>query len=304
MQLIYLFIVLFLSLACGGMPSFATDVDTFEGVTILGIQGSKGGVFIPPRELEKEGAVFLSMDPNFEPAPLVPYTGVPLGRVMKWAGAGPVRGVTVVGRDQYAVYVSAELMANPGVGLVWEREEEPLSNYRGGPLKLLFPPELAMHVSAYCWYVETLIPDPGASHGLTVKIDGKSKVYNLSELDAMAHEEKHLYLSIPLGYRWNLPKLVQPSTVAAIPLSSLLGDADLTGKHVTLTPLPGRAMTLPVASLLSCEVLLVYRINGAPIHPAYGGPFSLYFPVITCRALEGIAPETASLFFLNEISID
>jgi len=215
-----------------------------------------------------------------------------------------MKGVTLIGRDQYAVYLPAEFVANPQVVIASERDGAPLDQYLGGPLKLLFPPDLKMHQSAYCWYVETLIPDYVDHPAVTVSVNGRAKTYTLSDLDALCPEHRTLYLSIPLGYRWDLPRLSQPSRVTAIPLGALLDGEDLTGKELTLTPFSGRPMTLPVVPSLSCEVMLVYRINDQPIHPALGGPFSVYFPVMSCGELEGIAPETASLFFLHEISVD
>lgn len=259
---------------------------------------------LPFSVLGDDAVSISSVDPNFGSGALSNYTAVPLQRILDRAGIGPMKGVTVIGKDQYAVYIPAKLAANPQVSIALEREGKPLSNYRGGPLKLLFPPELKMHVSAYCWYVETLIPDYYDNPTVMVRMKGKTRRYTPSDLDALLPEKRSLYLSIPTGYRWDLPKLLQPSQVTALKLGALFAGEDLTGKKVTLTPFSGRPITLPVEPLLSCEVLLVYRINDEPIHPAMGGPFSVYFPVMTCAELEGIAPETASLFFLNEIAID
>ncbi|WP_152004900.1 molybdopterin-dependent oxidoreductase [Desulfoluna spongiiphila] len=245
-----------------------------------------------------------SVDPNFGSGGAFRYTGVPLQAILKRAGVSGMKGITLVGRDQYTVYLPAGLAANPDVIIASERDGNPLSQYLGGPLKLLFPPDLKMHQSAYCWYVETLIPDYVDNPGVTVTVGGRTTRYALSDLDALRPEHKTLYLSIPLGYRWDLPKLKQPCRVTAIPLGALFDGEDVTGKKLTLTPFSGRPMTLPVAPILSCEVMLVYRINDQPIHPALGGPFSVYFPVMSCGELEGIAPETASLFFLHEISVD
>ncbi|BCS97481.1 hypothetical protein DSLASN_31130 [Desulfoluna limicola] len=269
--------------------------------------GPRQGAFpteIPWRAMAGDAVSILSVDPNFGSGGPSRYTGVPLQRFLDRAGVGPMQGVTVIGRDQYAVYIPAKLAANPQVVIVSEREGQPLTDYRGGPLKLLFPPDLNMHLSAYCWYVETLIPDYYENPGITVRVDGNMRRYTPADLDALLPVKRALYLSIPAGYRWDLPKLVQPSRVTGLKLGALFTGEDLSGKTMTLTPFSGRPITLPVDPLLSCEVLLVYRINDEAIHPSMGGPFSVYFPVMTCAALEGIAPETASLFFLNEISID
>ena len=245
-----------------------------------------------------------SVDPNFDSGGPSQFTGVPLQAILDRAGVSGMKGVTLVGSDQYTVYLPAELAATPGVILASKQDGKPLSRYLGGPFKLLFPPELKMHQSAYCWYVDTLIPDYVDNPEVTVSVDGRTKRYTLSDLDALCPEHRTLYLSIPLGYRWDLPKMNQPSRVTAIPIGALFDAGDVTGKKLTLTPFSGRPMTLPVAPLLTCEVMLVYRINDQPIHPALGGPFSVYFPAMSCGELEGIAPETASLFFLHEISVD
>lgn len=259
---------------------------------------------IPMAALARDAVRVMSLDPNFKPKRSSRFTGVPLQRILDRAGVGPMKGVTVIGRDQYAVYLPASLAANPGVIVAWEREGQPLSAYQGGPMKLLFPPELKMHPSAYCWFVEALIPDYVEQPTVTVRENGKATRYTPSDLDALRPEKRSLFLSIPLGYRRDLSMVAQPSRVTALRLSTLFSERNLAGKRVTLTPFSGRPIALPAAPLLSCEVLLVYRIDDAPIHPALGGPFALFFPVTACRALEGLAPETASLFYLNEISLD
>ena len=304
MRLVCLFLVLFSSLFFFDEPSIASSGEPPGRITILGPRQGAFPKVIPFSTLAGEAVSLSSVDPNFDPKTLSQYGGVPLRSILDRAGIGPMRGVTIIGRDQYAVYVPEKIAANPQVVITSEREGKPLSDYRGGPLKLLFPPELNMHVSAYCWYVETLIPDYYENPSVTVRVNGKARRYTPSDLDALLPEKKSFYLSIPAGYRRDLPKLVQPSRVTALKLGALFAGEDLSGKKMTLTPFSGRAMTLPVEPLLSCEVLLVYRINDEAIHPAMGGPFSVYFPVMTCGELEGIAPETASLFFLNEISID
>lgn len=304
MRFLCLLFVLFSSLFFFDEPSMASSVEPPGRITILGPRQGAFPKVISLSDLANDAVSLSSVDPNFDSGALARYTGVPLRRILDRAGVGPMQGVTVIGRDQYAVYVPAKLAANPEVVIASEREGTPLSDYRGGPLKLLFPPELNMHVSAFCWYVETLIPDYYENPSVTVRVNGKTRRYTPADLDALLPEKRSLYLSIPAGYRWDLPKFVQPSRVTALKLGALFAGEDLSGKKMTLTPFSGCPMTLPVEPLLSCDVLLVYRINDEAIHPAMGGPFSVYFPVMTCGELEGIAPETASLFFLNEISID
>ncbi len=259
---------------------------------------------VPFSAFSDDRVTLLAADPNFDSTRLSLYSGVPLQRILDRAGVGPIKGVTLIGRDQYVVYLPAELVANPQVIIASERAGKPLTPYRGGPLKLMFPPELQMHLSAYCWYVDTVIPDYDDSPRVTVRLGGKTKQYTLPDLDALGPEKRSLFLSIPLGYRWDFPQLNQPSRVTAVSLETLFAGENLAGKQVTLTPFSGRPMILPVEPLLACEVMLVYRINDESIHPALGGPFSIYFPVMACGDLKGIAPETASLFFLHEISVD
>ena len=51
------------------------------------------------------------------------------------------------------------------------------------------------------------------------------------------------------------------------------------------------------------KILIVYRINGKPVHPAHGGPFSVYFPVVSNPHLAERFPDSAALFFLKEIVV-
>ena len=304
MRLLYIALLCLSSLLVCDESLLAFDSKNPGHVTVMGLRQGGFSKDISFTDLTGDAVTISSVDPNFRSGALSRYTAVPLQRVLDRAGVGYMRGVTVIGKDQYAVYIPAELAANPQVAIAFERDGKPLSDYRGGPFKLIFPPELNMHLSAYCWYVDTLIPDYHDNPTVTVRVNGKTTRYTPSDLDALLPEKRSLYLSIPAGYRWDLPKLLQPSRVTALKLGALFAGEDLTGKEVTLTPFSGRPMTLPVEPLLSCEVLLVYRINDEAIHPAMGGPFSVYFPVMTCAELEGIAPETASLFYLNEISIE
>lgn len=304
MRLVCLLILLVPSLLCGDAVSFVFASEPSGTLTVRGPRQGDYPNVMSFKALAGDAVSVSATDPNYEEDSPLPYTGVPLQRILNRAGVTGMTGVTLIGRDQYAVYLPAALAANPKVIIAAERAGQPLARYFGGPLKLMFPLELKMHPSAYCWYVETLIPDYVENPFVTVKVNGKASQYTPADLDALGPSHKSLYLSIPLGYRWDFPKIAQPSRVTAIPLGALFDGKDAGAKRLTLTPFSGRPVTLPVAPLLSCEVLLVYRINDEPIHPALGGPFSVYFPVMACGELEGIAPETASLFFLSEISID
>lgn len=304
MRLFYMVLLCLSSLLFCDESPLAFDVKHPGGITVMGPRQGGFPKAIPFSVLVDDAVDILSVDPNFRSGHLSQYTAVPLQCVLDRAGIGHMRGVTVIGRDQYAVYLPAALVANPQVSIALEKDGKTISDYRGGPLKLIFPPELNMHLSAYCWYVETLIPDYHDNPAVTVRMNGETTRYTPTDLDRLLPEKRSLYLSIPTGYRWALPKLLQPSRVTALKLGALFAGEDLAGKKVTLTPFSGCPMTFPVEPLLSCDVLLVYRINDEAIHPAMGGAFSVYFPVMTCAELEGIAPETASLFFLNEISID
>ncbi|WP_180137219.1 molybdopterin-dependent oxidoreductase [Desulfoluna butyratoxydans] len=273
-------------------------------VKVMGGKKGHGTVSVAVGATVPGAVTFSSGDPNFDSGGPSSFTGVPLGRILNQAGVTDMAGVTLIGHDQYTVYLPAEVVSKPGVIIVSDQDGKPLSRYLGGPLKLLFPPGMGMHQSAYCWYVDTLVPDYLDNPEVKVSVNGKTKTYTLSGLDALLPEHRTLYLSIPLGYRWDLPKLNQPCRVTAVPLAALFDGEDVTGRELTLTPFAGKSITLPVAPLLSCDVMLVYRINDQPIHPALGGPFSVYFPVMSCGELQRVAPETASLFFLHEISVD
>lgn len=300
MKFLYLILMLclplFFSHAASGAPS--------GSVTVLGPRDGSFPCVISLHDVVSDGSSLLSSDPNFDAGTPSLYKGVPLRHILERAGAEPVTGVTLVGRDQYTVYLPKKIVDNPGVVLVSERNGEPLSDYRGGPLKLLFPRELKMNLSAYCWYVETLIPDDYEDPRMVVRVDGNMMRYTPKDFDGLNPEKRTLYISLPDGYRCNFLSVRQPSEVTLLALSSLVGDGDFAGRRVTFTPFSGQAITLPLELLIDCGVFLVYRINGELIHPALGGPFSLYFPMTGCQTLDGIIPELGALFFLNEISID
>lgn len=100
------------------------------------------------------GTSLTTVDPNFKKDGTQRFTGIPLVKLLGLAGLDNDHGLTVIGADQYVGYLTPGRVAR-GM-LAWASDGGPISGFKGGPLKLMFPDRTG-HVSCYTWYVAGLV---------------------------------------------------------------------------------------------------------------------------------------------------
>jgi hypothetical protein len=56
-------------------------------------------------------------------------------------------------------------------------------------------------------------------------------------------------------------------------------------------------------ALLDYPIVMVTTMGNTPLHPVFGGAFSVQFPLEDHPELAGTVPESGAFFFLKKISI-
>lgn len=284
-----------------GSSAFCGEENT-KGVTL--IHEGEQALFLSIDSIKKVRDRVTSRDPNFESKKLSSFSGIPLKRFLEKGGLFDCKGgVTVIGHDQYAVYLPQKMVEDPRVILAVTQNGEPLPMFKGGPVKLILPPEYGLHLSAYCWYVETIVAGEPEAPKLTIDQGETRKIWTPKTLESLSSVDLSLFLSIPRGYRVGGETLSQPARIRAVSLTSLFGK-ELGGLTVTFVPFSGRSLSMPGDILSGCHVLLVYAVEDERLHTSLGGPFSVYFPVMRCKSLDGVAPDSGALFFIKEIRLE
>ena len=235
------------------------------------MKGDASSLFLSRDDLLREGVTILFRDPNFDNENFHQFKGVPLCFLLSMAGIS-VADVTLVGRDQYSVHLPLKMVKDPRVALAVKRNGKFLAPFEGGPVKLMIPPEYGLPFSAYCWYVEALVQ--------------KEEARDFS-----------LFLPMPDGYCVGGKGPCQPPGVQAVPLDSLFDEGAFKGRHLTFVPHVGRSMTLSGDDVSGRGLLVIFSLDGRPLPFYFGGPFSIYFPVLHDASLGAMAPDSGGLFF-------
>ena len=242
---------------------------------------------------------FDAIDPNFAEDGRLNFAGTPLVKVLELAGLEQGTEVTVVGEDQYVGYLTPNRLAR-GI-LAWERDGDPISPMKGGPLKIMFPEDAGEHASCYTWYVVALVQGRPAGDSLTVTVNGDSTVFERADLMALSEPLPANRVSIAQGCRNNFDELM--ASLKAVPLNRLIGSlSEPGGRMVEFWPYFGPVVRLRADVLLD-DTLIVTGRDDRALHPALGGPFCVVFPVEDHPSLQDRVPESGAYFFLKAIVV-
>ncbi|MCP4115233.1 MAG: molybdopterin-dependent oxidoreductase [Desulfobacteraceae bacterium] len=262
----------------------------------------ESSVVVGMEAMKPFATVIETVDPNFRDNGRVKFAGISVKQLFELAGAPVDKGVTVVGRDQYAEYIPPERVLRERVVLSWAMDGHGISRLGGGPLKIIYDASEKVHGSGYTWYVESMFSGTLENPGLIIEADNTSQTLFQDSLASQAWELDVTRVSIPSGFRHDFPGRF--TTASGIPLKDLLGSCGITkGNRITLTPFAGPVITMDMA-LLDYPVVLVTAMGNAPLHPVFGGPFSIQFPLEAHPGLQGSVPESGAFFFLKKISIN
>ncbi|MCP4022521.1 MAG: molybdopterin-dependent oxidoreductase [Desulfobacteraceae bacterium] len=244
-----------------------------------------------------------AVDPNFKKNGPTEFRGITIKKLLSLAAAPDTHGVTICGADQYIGFMSLELIQKEAGLLVWEMDGKKIEPSKGGPLKIIYPDKEKIHGACYIWYVQGIFAGPIEKSSL--KIIYRSDIKNVPFLEFVpkATSIDPSSFSIPSGCRTGIETNINNINIldSADLFSQLFGW--IQGHKIRFVPYVGKSITIH-QKLLKYPIYIAWRQNDAPIHPAFGGPFSVIFPVEEYPELAEIFPEYGALFFLKEIWIE
>jgi len=255
-------------------------------------------------QLKASPSTFTSIDPNFKDDGPTRFTGTSLENFLSSLNISFKEGVTIVGMDQYIGYIPYRILVKDQAFLTWELNEKAIGIMKGGPLKMIYPGEAKVHGSCYVWYVDAIIAGKPLNPFFEVSFQGNIKKIRAKDLLSESERLDKKLFSMPAGCRHDMKLKNNEVVIKAIDLNKLIDQTFGTSpQKVTLIPSAGssilitkQALAFPIFVTLSCD--------GNPIHPAFGGPFSVIFPVERHRSMAGLVPESGALFFLNKIIVE
>ena len=271
------------------------------GISLVGADdaGPRWERVVLPPSMERR-VVVETVDPNFADLGRRRFSGFPLPVLSGLAGFSPDQDMTLVGTDQYVSFLPSAQMAR-ACGILADRADgAPISPHRGGPLKMIYPERAGLHLAAYTWYVDTIFLGDGRFLPLRLTTGDGSRLLSAAKMAAMTGPEVTGFVSIPNGYRKDLPPLPPKVRHAGVPLSRFLAGREGSWTQIEFIPHVGRPVVVDRKTPRVAEFLVVTRLSGKPLHPAFGGPYSLMLPE------DGMADGWLSvdaLFFLKEIRI-
>lgn len=241
---------------------------------------------------------FTTLDPNFKEDGPTRFTGIPLKTLTGMAGLNVDNGITVIGSDQYVGFLSEERIRGDRGILAWQMNDAGIPKVKGGPLKLIFPEDAGVFPACLTWYADTIVAGSFAFPTLKVTRNGETMRYPYRQLIDISRPLPRQLNSIPQGCRKEFTLNSSGKRFSAVPLDYFT--ADTPSDQVVLRPYSGKDIVLKGA-VLSYPAFLVTGCDGSPLHPAFGGPFALVFPVEAHPELADLVPESGAAFFLEEI---
>ncbi|MCF6246153.1 MAG: hypothetical protein L3J69_02205 [Desulfobacula sp.] len=282
---------------------YAVDVKIFSPSTN---KDYKESVFVSiSLEMMQHHAVsFKATDPNFKTDGRVSFTGISIKRLFSLAGQPLQDGVTLIARDQYVGFIPSDKLGKMAPHLVWQLNGQPISKLKGGPLKIVYPDDSGVHGPCYVWYVDTLISGRMQPFSFQWSYKGKVNWFNIEDTRINVETLDHELFSIPAGCKADMRNNGILGQVKAISMKDLIGPVIFeNANRVTLVPFSGMPIKLSKAAL-QYPIYITVSSGGKPLHPAFGGPFSVIFPVEQYPKLFTIVPESGALFFLQQIRVE
>ena len=271
------------------------------GIKVLDAAAARAS-FVPMKAMTSHTRAISLVDPNFKADGPARFTGIALEKLMDISGLVlDSQGVTAVGVDQYVGFFPAGRVVQDGGLLVWQMDGRKIPVFKGGPLKIVFPLEAGIHGACYTWYVDILIAGTFDNPGLAIQQQTGRKVFARNTLLSRSMALAPYLASFPQGCRNALLDKRPEKDLRAVPLTDLIQEPPVSG--ITLKTLAGKDIRLR-ADIFNYPAFLVVGTWNAALHPAFGGPFSLVFPVEQHPDLAELVPESGAVFFLEEIVIE
>lgn len=273
-----------------------------QGVSIIHMnKGAQSLSFVELEQMKQHSSKVKAIDPNFPSQKEQTFEGIDMKILIESIRADIASGVTIVGTDQYVGYLPFSQVEKHNVFLAWLMDENPISPLKGGPLKIVCPKGDGIDPNCYTWYVEAIFLDSIESPELLIENQGIIERISQKKLDDMSTPIDRSLVSKPAGCRYFYPS--GPEHFKAVTLKKLLSAQLAEGvDFIEFIPWVGAGVTVD-KGVMDKNVLIVCSMSGNAIHPVFGGPFSVMFPLETDAELVGQVPESGALFFLQKIII-
>ena len=265
--------------------------------------GREQSAAVSLNEIRTYSDVIRTVDPNFEEDGMVEFSGISLKHLLDSRQIPFDQGLTVVGHDQYIGFVSPSAVKSGSVIAACRMDGSVISPQKGGPLKIMYAGGKERPLSAYTWYVRSIYVGRIDNPVLTVRDGNEMRKLHHENLDAVSEKLEKRFFSSPAGFRSNLRGKVPGEDIRCVRLARLFEQQHIRPERaVEFTPSVGSAVKVP-ARFVNFGIKVIYKTGHKALHPAFGGPFSVIFPVEKYPEMTGRVPESGALFFVKQIVV-
>ena len=265
--------------------------------------GHEKSITVPIDEIEKQRDVIRTIDPNFKDDGVVEFRGVSLKNLLEPEELPFDKGLTVVGHDQYIGFVSPSAVNTGSVIAACRMDGLPIPPRKGGPVKIIYAGGANMPRSAYTWYVRAIYAGRIDNPVLTLRDGPDEFEIGHAELDAVSEKLEKRFFSSPAGFRADFREKSSVKDIRCAPLARIFNKTGVQGEQaVEFIPSAGPSVTVP-AGFVDNGIRIIYKTGGKALHPAFGGPYSVVFPMEKYPEMIGRVPESGALFFVKKIIV-
>ena len=265
--------------------------------------GREQSAAVSLNEIRTYSDVIRTVDPNFEEDGMVEFSGISLKHLLDSRQIPFDQGLTVVGHDQYIGFVSPSAVKSGSVIAACRMDGSVISPQKGGPLKIMYAGGKERPLSAYTWYVRSIYAGRIDNPVLTVRDGNEMRKLHHEDLDAVSEKLEKRFFSSPAGFRSDLTEKASLEEIRCVRADRLFEQHHIRpDRSVEFVPSVGSAVKVP-ARFVNLGIKLIYKTGDKPLHPAFGGPFSVIFPVEKYPEMTGRVPESGALFFVKQIAV-
>ena len=266
-------------------------------IQIIGQLGAESGqsFVLTQKMMEANATTYTSQDPNFPDDGKKEFKGITIEKIIELTKADEnIDGVTFIANNVYVTYEPIEQIRKDNVMIAFSSNGKRIKKNRGGPYMVMH--EQVGDQGLYNWYIDTVILGTSLTPELTVVEGGNSRVMDAKAIATLPGELLNYVPPVPRGYRKPLASPDRDTQTEGALLRDFLTSDNF--NEVVLTPYVGKSVTLKKEDL-SKPIMVLRSFDNQKIISAYGGPYSVVFPVAEHPDLAGRLPQF--LFFLQKI---
>ena len=271
-----------------------------NSIQVLGQLGpTHGSTFVLDQaQMEKNATSYVAADPNFPDDGPKTFSGISLEKIMEitQADTRQIEGVTFIANNVYVTYEPLTQVLQDKVMVAYASNGRPIKKNRGGPYMVMR--EQTGYQGLYNWYIDTVILGTSLTPELTIVQGDQQQVLDANAIAALPGQLFNDLPPIPRGFRDPLSSPTRDTKTEGVLLKDLLPRDGF--REVTLIPYVGKPVTLQREDL-EFPILMLRSFDGEKILSAYGGPYSVVFPVTDHPELGRRLPQF--LFFLQRLEL-